>query len=166
MASNATTTSKPPKSARPPARKPYRSSSSTQKGSRAEPSSSTAGRWGDRRYRLATNHSNRIVVGRIRYAPCASEAEDDSPPPSGRSSGNRITSRMDGEPVDPDSFARRWRHAMAQCADVIQVQLLRHFIPALRHLRQKPALLLGGIVQLRKPVRHLHPGNVDFKSLG
>jgi len=62
-------------------------------------SRSTAGRYGDRRYRCATNHSNRIVFGRIRYAPCASEVEDDSLPPSGRSSGKRMTSRIEGESV-------------------------------------------------------------------
>jgi hypothetical protein len=27
---------------------------------------STAGRYGDRKYRCATNHSNRMLVGRIR----------------------------------------------------------------------------------------------------
>ena len=55
--------------------------------------------------------------------------------PSGRSSGNRMTSRIDfvpvmiiDQPVDADPFTAGRRHAVAQCAQVVLVHPMRFFV--------------------------------------
>src|SRR5262249_16086024 len=69
------------------------------------------------------------------------------------------------QPVNSDRLAGRTRQSMRQRADIINIELLRNVVAALRNLRQKAALLFRGIVQLREAVGDLHAGDVNLKSL-
>ena len=137
-------------------------------------SRSTAGRYGERKYRRATNHSNRMVKSHQgKDTLCAARTGSGVLPRlRARNSGKRITSRIDCESVSsmvsrsmpmPSPAVGGMR--VAQCANVIHVQLLRDFFSALRNLREESALLLGGIVQLRKPVGNLHTSRINLESL-
>src|SRR6266404_5995598 len=128
---------------------------------------STAGRYGDRKYRLATNHSNFMLNSsglrpllriRWRLRPQLREQNDVT-------DGGRVR-KEHRQAVDADAFARRRRHAMAQRANIIPIHLLRHFVSALCHLRLKAPLLFHWIVQLRKTIRDLHPCDVNLETLG
>src|SRR6266404_4042494 len=128
---------------------------------------SAAGRYGDRKYRLATNHSNFMLnssglrallrTGRRLRAQLREQ--------NNVTDGRRVREEH-RQAIDADAFARGGRHAVAERADIVPVDLLRRFVSALRDLRLKAALLIYGIVQFRKAVRNLHSGNVDFKALG
>ena len=56
------------------------------------------------------------------------------------------------QPVDADAFAGGRRHAVSERANIIDIDMLRHFVATLRDLRQESALLFGGIVQLREAI--------------
>src|SRR5215813_730115 len=114
-------------------------------------SRSTAGRYGDLRYRRATNHSNRIanrLLGlsgscarsgpvtcpRRRRLPFAlrpkQRKENDVP--------NRLrVGQQHRQPVYANSLSSRRRHAVRQCANVVDIQLLRNFVAALFDLCQE-----------------------------
>src|SRR5258708_30029142 len=130
---------------------------------------STAGRYGERRYRPATNHSNRMG-GRI----ASSHPQEDTlravcfgsgvfvplRPKQGKE--NNVADRrgireQHRQAVYADAFARSGRHPVAQRADVIHVELFRNFLAALCYLGEEAALLLRAIVQLAEAVGHFHP---------
>ena len=71
-----------------------------------------------------------------------------------------------GQPVDPDAFASRRRHGVAQRADVVHVHFLGDLLSSLGHLLTEAPLLLDGIVQLGESVAQLEPAGKEFKSLG
>src|SRR6266481_2795660 len=120
-------------------------------------SRSTAGRFGDRKYRRATNHSNRIrktrlsavtfgfhlgfARSRLYAAWCFGtklREQDDV------ADGMRI-GEQHRQAIDSNSFARRRWQTVAKCANVVHIQLLWYFIASLLHLRQEAPLLFGGI---------------------
>src|SRR6266481_7983424 len=127
---------------------------------------STAGRYGDRKYRLATNHSNFMLnssglrallrTGRRLRAQLREQ--------NNVADGRRVR-KEHGQTVDADAFARGRRHAVAKRAKVVPVDLLGHFVPTQRDLRAKAAFLLYRIIQLRKAIRDFHPCNENLKAL-
>src|SRR5260221_14476687 len=128
---------------------------------------STAGRYGDRKYRLATNHSNFMLNSsglrpllriRWRFRPQLREQN--------YVADRRRVGKDHRHAIHADPFARRRRHAVAQRANIIPIHLLRHFVSALRDLRLKAPLLFHWIVQLRKAIRDLHPCDVNLETLG
>ena len=54
---------------------------------------------------------------------------------------------------------------MGQRANIIHVELLRHFVAALRDLRQESSLLFRRIVQFRKAIGDFHPRHVNLEAL-
>ena len=132
---------------------------------------STAGRFGERRYRSATSHSKLICFCRPRFDSRPRRLR--SRPIPRAAAGNSTTSRIACESVssitsavDANSFAGRRRQAVRQRANVIHVHFLRRFLPALFHLRAKTPLLVERIVQLREAVGQFHPGDEQLESLG
>src|SRR6266478_5536041 len=113
---------------------------------------STAGRYGDRKYRLATNHSNFMLnssglrallrTGRRLRAQLREQ--------NNVADGRRVR-KEHGQTVDADAFARGRRHAVAQRAKVVPVDLLGHFVPTQRDLRAKAAFLLSNSRPVHSP---------------
>src|SRR6266852_1359070 len=128
---------------------------------------STAGRYGDRRYRLATNHSKFMLNSsglaallRIGWRFRAQLWEQNDVP-----YGRRVREEH-RQTIDADAFARSRRHAVAQRAYVVPVDLLGNLVATLRNLRAKATFLLYRIIQLRKAIRDFHPCDVNLKALG
>src|ERR1700682_5918426 len=97
---------------------------------------STAGRYGDRKYRLATNHSNFMLNSsglrallRIRFRPQLRKQNDVA--------NRRRVSKKNRQTIDTYAFSRCRGHAVAERAYVVPVDLFRHFLPTLRDLRAK-----------------------------
>ena len=137
-------------------------------------SRSTAGRFGERRYRSATSHSNVIWFSPApvrrrrcrRTAPRASAASARKQREQNHFPDRMRIGEQHHQPVDADSFAGRGRQAVAQRANVIHVHFLRRFLPAFFHLRAKTPLLIGGIVQLGESVGDFHARDEQLEPLG
>src|SRR5687768_14005394 len=69
------------------------------------------------------------------------------------------------QPVDPDAFARRRRHAELQRPDVVLVHRMRLIVAAgaLAELFLETPLLLRRVVQLAEGVRQLDPRGVQLE---
>src|SRR5258708_16084534 len=103
---------------------------------------STAGRYGDRKYRLATNHSNFMLnssglrallrTGRRLRAQLREQ--------NNVADGRRVR-KEHGQTVDADAFARGRRHAVAQRAKVVPIHLLGPFVPTPPDPHPKPTFL-------------------------
>src|SRR6266446_4758478 len=127
----------------------------------------TAGRYGDRKYRLATNHSNlmlnssgRAALLRIGWRFRAQLWEQNDV-----ADGRRVREEH-RQAIDADAFARGRRHAIAQRTYVVPVDLLGNLVATLRNLCAKAPLLLRGIIQFRKAIGDFHSGDVDLEALG
>ena len=92
----------------------------------------------------------------------------------GRISGNRMTSRIDGEfgeehhqPIDADALAAGRRHAVLERPDVVLVHGVRLGVAlrALGELRLEAAALLGRIVELAEGVGHFEAADVELEAL-
>src|SRR5450755_4728179 len=70
------------------------------------------------------------------------------------------------QPVNSNSLAGSRRQAVAQRANVIHIDFLGRFLPALCDLREKTLLLVEWVVKLREAVRDLHTGNEQLEALG
>jgi hypothetical protein len=70
--------------------------------------------------------------------------------------------------VDADADACGGRHPVGERAHVIHVHLHRLLVAPLPlpRLLLETLVLLDGVIQLRKPVRHLHPRDVQLEPLG
>src|SRR5580692_5935618 len=116
-------------------------------------SRSTAGRYGERKYRRATNHSNRMDESHERKDTLRAARFGSGVLPrlcTEQRKKNDVAYRLrigeqHRQPINADAFAGRWRHAVAKSADVVRVELLGNFFPALRDLSQEAPLLLRGI---------------------
>src|ERR1700687_4930329 len=108
---------------------------------------STAGRYGDRKYRLATNHSN-FMLNSLRLAALLRigwrfrtqlrEQNDVA--------DRRRVRQEHRQTIDADAFARGRRHAVAQRTYVVPVDLFGNRVSTLRDLRAKATFLLYRII--------------------
>src|SRR5579859_4085021 len=108
-------------------------------------SRSTAGRYGDRRYLRATNHSNFIasaVCGLLR-SPCRLRPQLRE---QNHIADRRRVRKQHGQAINADPFPCRRRHAVAQRPYIIPIHLLGRLIPATLHLRSKAPFLFYRIV--------------------
>ena len=93
---------------------------------------------------------------------------------NGRSSGNRMTSRIERESVkqhrqsiDADAFAGGRRQSIRQRANVVLVHLMGFFVAAgaLAQLLLEAPPLLFGIVQFAEGIADLQPAHEDLEAL-
>src|SRR5580700_4029332 len=117
----------------------------------------TAGRYGDRRYRLATNHSNRMEGSKdtsraVRFGSRLFANFRPKQRKENNVADRRRIGQQHRQAVDANAFSRRGRHAIAERADVVHVELLWNFIASLRDLRRKRRSCSAGSFNSEKPL--------------